>query len=1028
MLCLGALASHVTADTVTWVGGATGDWGTGSNWSTGSVPAAADTAQFTSPTTVTLAADQTIEGIDFGSNALTLDGSYTLKLNGAGSNNIIHTSDGELQIAPGAALDVNGRTHPNVEAYVIEIAGSGPAGDGAILNTGGSLVNTSGFSRLRLAADATIGAWGRLDFGGGGWIDSQGYTLTKTGPADVWLGSPAYNSANPSGTTNLPVVDIEQGTFGLQGSNVLGSSSLVTVEAGGTLATWGSQANNNNVILDGGILRSSHYKFGNFNTTTTWNAGTAGIVDVQADSRLYTREANMVLNVPLSGSGNLERIASTGTPSSSHNAQGTENLTLNGDNAAWTGALTNKAGKVTIGHVNALGTSAVTHTFESGSTLDLAGFDLSGQPYTIELAGEGIPIPVGDPAAPTGYAPPGALINSGATTAAIGPATLTGDTTIGAGDIDFNGVVGGAHGITKFAGGTLALNAANTWGGATNLHEGTIVLGIDNGLPSGTTLTLGNDTTSGTLKLAGNSQTLAGLLTAGTGTDNRVVNDDANSGALTVNVATGTNTFGGVLGGATAAENDFSLTKDGAGTLELTGDNSYTGTTTIAQGTLIAGHQNALGASTGGTVVADGAALKINHGDAITEPITLNGTSNPDGAVQSPDTTSNYAVNGPITLNATSNVGTHSRPMTFGGVISGPGGLVKVGSQTLYLGNQGNNYQGDTIVNAGVLKTIRNECIPDSSNMTINNNARFDLAERPRTETLAQVTINNGHIFGQFKTINGTLYEPIVISDVGFEFHKGSASAMLRGTAGLVKESADTFTLTRTNTYSGDTLINDGTLALTGDGSIHGSPLIRIAGGATFDISAVTTAPYALATGQTLAGAGDVVGDFAVTAGSVLSPGASPGTLSHTGDEIWEGGGTYLWEMNNADASRGADPGWDWLEVTGSLTIDATEANPFTIDVTSLAPDNTAGPVDNFSAAAGQSWIIATASGGIAGFAPEKFDLRLDNFANNWAGGEWAMALSGNNLVITFAVPEPSGLALAAVGLVLLALRIRRRR
>ena len=504
-VALAALAGwplHAAADVVIWDGGGTDtNWGTSANWSTDTVPATTDTAQFDSNTTATLEADHTIQGISLGANTLTLDGGNTLYLNTSGSENI--TGTGTLSISNGTTLDVRGRYHAGNESFVIEIAGSGVGGAGAIVNTSTSLVNANGFSNLRLTADATIGGTGRLDFGSGGFIDSQGYTLTKTGTNDVWLGSSAAN-------TNLPFVDVVGGTFGLQGDNVLGSSSTVTVYSGGNLATWSNRQSNNNVVLDGGRLRSNNYNFGNLNATAVWNPGSAGVLAVLSDSSLYTYQANMTLNVPLSGSGNLTRSASSGTPSATYNAFGTENLTLNVSNGAWTGALTNNGGKVTIGHAEALGTSAVTHAFNAGSTLDLNGFDISTQPYTIQLAGTGIPIPVGDLASPTGYDPPGALVNSSYTAAAIGRVTLTADTTIGDGDIVFNGIVDGAFALTKMGSGTLTFNAANSWGGATNVEVGTVVVGTNNALPTTTTVTLGLDAQSATLQLDGNSQTLAG--------------------------------------------------------------------------------------------------------------------------------------------------------------------------------------------------------------------------------------------------------------------------------------------------------------------------------------------------------------------------------------------------------------------------------------------------------------------------------------------------------------------------------------
>ena len=80
-------------------------------------------------------------------------------------------------------------------------------------------------------------------------------------------------------------------------------------------------------------------------------------------------------------------------------------------------------------------------------------------------------------------------------------------------------------------------------------------------LPTGTTVTLGDGTTndSGILKLDSRSQTIAGLLTPGSGTGNRVVNGNATAATLSVNGVSGSNAFGGILGGPGSNENDFGL-------------------------------------------------------------------------------------------------------------------------------------------------------------------------------------------------------------------------------------------------------------------------------------------------------------------------------------------------------------------------------------------------------------------------------------------------------------------------------------
>ncbi|MFC2149457.1 autotransporter-associated beta strand repeat-containing protein [Candidatus Auribacterota bacterium] len=213
-------------------------------------------------------------------------------------------------------------------------------------------------------------------------------------------------------------------------------------------------------------------------------------------------------------------------------------------------------------------------------------------------------------------------------------------------------------------------------------------------------------------------------------------------------------------------------------------------------------------------------------------------------------------------------------------------------------------------------------------------------------------------------------------------------------------------TLSGVNTYTGMTEVQAGELRITG--------------------SIADSATYVTAAGVILSGDG-TVGTLLIEYGGILSPGLSPGTMS-AGNTTWGNNGVYEWEINDSDVSKGNDPGWDWLDITGTLNIPADPGgDEFTIDITSLGLDNNPGPVADFSSSQSYDWIIASASAGITGFAAEDFILDTTNFQNSLGGGSFSIAQDSNDLVLSFTgggggqVPEPSTiLMMACLGLGLL--------
>src|SRR5262245_10891473 len=140
-----------------------------------------------------------------------------------------------------------------------------------------------------------------------------------------------------------------------------------------------------------------------------------------------------------------------------------------------------------------------------------------------------------------------------------------------------------------------------------------------------------------------------------------------------------------------------------------------------------------------------------------------------------------------------------------------------------------------------------------------------------------------------------------------------------------------------------------------------------------------------------------------LTASGTFSAESSPGTVN-TGNETWNGNGTYLWEINDVDAGQGTDPGWDLINITGRLNVNANTGNKFTIKITSLTLANAAGVVHDFDNTADYTWTIAKTTTGITGFDPAVFNLDSASFSNALGSGLFIIetANAGNDVVLRF--------------------------
>ncbi len=218
-----------------------------------------------------------------------------------------------------------------------------------------------------------------------------------------------------------------------------------------------------------------------------------------------------------------------------------------------------------------------------------------------------------------------------------------------------------------------------------------------------------------------------------------------------------------------------------------------------------------------------------------------------------------------------------------------------------------------------------------------------------------------------------------------------------------------------------NTSVQSGTFNYTGSG-IGGNVTVD---GGTFKSNGGTVTGTVTVNSGTVSGTNLSGVALSIGAGATLSPGNSPGTLS-TGSETWAGGGSYLWEINAlgvAGGTQGNNPGWDFADITGSLTITANSGNKFNINLDSLAL------LTSWDNSQSYSFNLATASGGISGFDASDFLINTSAFddQHSLGVGHFYVEQDGNSLELNFTpVPEPAtiGIGIALMGVAF----IRRRR
>lgn len=564
-----------------------------------------------------------------------------------------------------------------------------------------------------------------------------------------------------------------------------------------------------------------------------------------------------------------------------------------------------------------------------------------------------------------------------------------------------SGVISGTQALTKSNTSTWILSNANTFTGTTKVTGGSLILKNNLALQSSAFDTSG----AGTLDLTDasiNSVTLGGLIgDSGTGQDLVL---PSNVTGLTLNPS-GTVTYAKNLsGGATG----LTLTKSGTGTQILSGTNTYTGLTTVSAGELRVTTAGAIG---GSNVTVTSGQLALDGGITVSgKSLTTSGNGNNFlGGLQSVTGTNEWAGN--VVLGADqSRLGSRKNAsLVVSGVIddgAGTFGLVVrnegAGTNNNGAGNANtvtvlsgaNTYGGNTQLINGLTKLDGGDNrLPTTTVLQFGlslTNAKFDMNGRNQEVAGLAVTssgtdANRDWNSNELTNSSATL-STLTVNTTADQTFGGTLTnnvGTITGKIALVKEGSAKLTLSATNTYTGSTTVNAGTLVINGN---------------------ISTSITTVNGGGTLGGSG-TTGSVTIGNGGTLAPGNSPGTLTISGDLGLNDSSILAFELNPLDMTVGGNIN-DLVSITGNFTLDGL------LNVTPVS--------GSFAGITSGSWRLFNYSGTLTNNA-----LSFNTMPSLDPGYSWSLDLATSGQVNLVVVPEPGAVLLGGLGLLAL---LRRRR
>ncbi|EKN5543429.1 autotransporter-associated beta strand repeat-containing protein [Salmonella enterica] len=979
----------------------------------------------------------TFDNVISGSGQVVKSGDETLTLSGANSYSGATTISGGTLIA----------THVNA------------LGTGAIDNRASLLLDASGQFTV---TDLTTESGGNTEIGAGSTLQATTLTQKSDSTLTINLNSntvdPVIHAASQvslAGTLDITGVgdvldsdpastdDLDTFTLIASDKTIAGDFEKLTVA--------GMDADLADFITVDGRIDDTGKQY-ELTTALTWYADRDdAVTDAHGTFNLTNADGSFAVNTVLENvDATLDPASATGWDGTSLIKQGAGTLILNAENT-YTGGTTISGGTLVATNVDALGSGDVT----DDATLELN----TGGTFDNAISGSGQVVKSGDDVLTLS----GANSYSGGTLISDGTLVASNVEALGSGDVTdnatlelntggtFDNAISGSGKVEKSGDDALTLSGANTYTGGTLISDGTLVasnveaLGtgdvtnnatlelntggtFDNAISgSGQVVKSGDDvlTLSGANSYSGGTLISDGTLVAsnvealGTG-------DVTNNATLELNTG---GTFDNAIGGS------GNVVKSGADTLTLFGSNSYTGGTTISGGTLVASNVEALGTGD----VTDNATLMLNTGGDFTnniggtgrveksgdDALTLSGSNTYTGGTTINDgtlvaTSVDALGTGDVTDNAVLELNTGG---TFDNAISGSGQVEKSGDDVLTLSGA-NSYSGGTLISDGTLVASNVEAlgtgdVTDNATLEMNTGGTFDNAisgsgqvvkSGDKMLTLSGANSYSGGTLISDGTLVASNVEALGTGDVTnnatLELNTGGDfTNNISGSGQVEKSGDDALTLSGANSYSGGTLISDGTLVATnvealGTGNVTDNATLEMNTGGDFD-NAISGSGQVVKSGDetlTLSGANSYTGGTTISGGTLVASNVEAlGSGDVTNDAVLElnTGGDFINSIGGT--GRVEKSGDETLTLSGSNTYTGgTTINDGTLVATSVDALGSGDVTDNATLelnTGGDFTNNISGSGQVVKSGDETLTL---SGANSYTGGT---TISGGTLV-----------------------------